>query len=357
MTDWVLYGATGYTGELLAEEAAKRGLTPVLAGRNAAKLKALGDRLKLPWQAVSLDDAKGLRALLEGKGAVLHAAGPFVDTSAPMADACLDTRCSYLDITGELPVFEALFARDGEAKEKGVALIPGVGFDVVPSDCLAVHVASKLPGADTLELALAAIGQPSAGTVKSLVGLLPNGGWVRRGGALVPHPIGKGVHPVRFSHRTAMAAPGPIADLVTAFHSTGIPNITVSLAVPSGVARMAKVGWPLGVVGFPVFAKLLQSKSVRARIDQRIEGSQAGPDAAGRATGRCYLHARVTAKNGTSAEGWLETAEGYEHTRHAAVSAVQTVLAQKPKGALSPAMAFGKDFVLGVPGTKRLDTL
>ena len=132
MATWVLYGATGYTGILLSEEAARRGHRPILAGRNPEKLRALGERLGLEWKAVPLSDGLALRALVEGAGAVLHAAGPFVDTSRPMADACLEMGCSYLDITGELPVFEALFARDAEAKAKQVALIPGVGFDVVP---------------------------------------------------------------------------------------------------------------------------------------------------------------------------------------------------------------------------------
>lgn len=356
-TDWVLYGATGYTGALLAEEAAKRGLKPTLSGRNPDKLRALGEKLGLPWKAVALDDPAALRDLLQGKAAVLHAAGPFVETSAPMADACLASGCSYLDITGELPVFEALFARDGEAKAKGVALIPGVGFDVVPSDCLVAHVASLLPDGHSLDLALAAVGQPSAGTVKSLVGIVADGGFVRRDGVLVPWTIGRGIREVRFSHRAALCAPGPIADLVTAWHSTKIPNITVCLALPTKVAKAAKVGWPLGVVGVPVFRAVMQSKAVRARLDARIEARTAGPDAAGRAAGRSYLHARVTAKNGTTAEAWLETAEGYDFTRFAAVSAVEHVLAHRPAGALTPSMAFGKDFVLGVPGTKRLDAL
>lgn len=357
MSTWVLYGATGYTGVLLAEEAAARGLKPTLAGRSADKLRALGERLGLPWKAVALDDASGLRGLLEGAAAVLHAAGPFVETSHPMVDACLDVGCSYLDITGELPVFDELFARDGEAKGKGIALVPGVGFDVVPSDCLAAYAASKLPGADTLELALAAIGQPSAGTLKSVLGLLPDGGFVRRDGVLVAHALGRGVHPVRFSHRTAMVAPGPIADLVTAWHSTKIPNITVSLAVPSGVARAARLGWPLGVVGQPLVRALLGSRRVRARLDARIEARTVGPDAAGRAAGKSFVYARVSTKGGASAEAWLETAEGYQFTRHAAVSAVEAVVAQRPVGALAPSQALGIDFVLGVPGTKRLDSL
>lgn len=357
MNDWVLYGATGYTGVLLAEEAARRGHKPVLAGRSADKLRAIGERLGLPWKAVPLDDAAGLRALLEGKGAVLHAAGPFVETSRPMADACLDVGCSYLDITGELPVFRALFDRDAEAKAKKVALIPGVGFDVVPSDCLASYVASKLPGADTLQIALVAIGTPSAGTAKSLLGIIPDGGFVRRDGQLIPYPLGKGIHRVRFSGRESYVVPGPIADLVTAWHATKIPNITVSLAVPSGLARTMEAIWPLGAVGLPLIGRLMKTKAIRAWLDATVEARTAGPDAAGRQKGRCYLYAKASRSDGTFAEAWLETAEGYELTRHCAISAVEQVLEKKPAGTLAPSTAFGADFILRMPGTLRLDNL
>ena len=357
MSPWVLYGATGYTGVLLAEEAARRGHRPLLAGRNPQKLRALGERLNLDWKAVPLEDAAGLRALLTGAGAVLHAAGPFVQTSSPMADACLDTGCSYLDITGELPVFQALFARDAAAKAKKIALIPGVGFDVVPSDCLAAWVAAKLPGADTLELALAVLGQPSAGTAKSALGMVPGGGWVRRDGALVPFPPGKGVHPVRFSHREALVVPAPIGDLVTAWHSTHIPNITVCLAMPSSLAKILRVAWPVGAVGLPLFNQLLGFPAFRSRLDAQLERRTAGPDAEKLKHGSAHLYARASMKGGAFAEGWLDTSDGYDLTRHAAISAVEQVLARRPEGALSPSQAFGVDFVLGVPGTSRRDSL
>ncbi len=357
MSNWVLYGATGYTGVLLAEEAVRRGHRPLLAGRSEPKLRALGERLSLKWKAVALDDSAGLRALLQGAAVVLHAAGPFIQTSQPMADACLAVGCSYLDITGELPVFEALFARDAEAKAKKIALIPGVGFDVVPSDCLAAWVSSRLPGADTLDLALAMLGQPSAGTAKSLVGILPNGGKVRRGGILVPYPMGKGVHLVQFSHRSSPVVPGPIADLVTAWHSTEIPNITVSLAIPGALAKSLQALWPLGVVGLPVLSSLLRAPAIRSRIDAVIEARTRGPDAAEREKGRSYLHARVSTRAGAFAEGWLDTAEGYDFTRHAAILAVEGVIARRPVGTLAPSQAFGIDFVLEVPGTRRRDSL
>src|SRR5262245_43200382 len=94
----------------------------------------------LDWRASGLDDARGLDGALAGATVVLHCAGPFASTWRAMSDACLRARAHYLDITGEIAVFEGLATRDAEARKAGVMLLPGVGFDVVPSDCLAAHL-------------------------------------------------------------------------------------------------------------------------------------------------------------------------------------------------------------------------
>ncbi len=354
---WVLYGATGYTGELLAAEAVKRGHRPLLAGRSAEKLEALAQRLGLEWKAVDLSDARGLRDLVAGRGAVLHAAGPFVRTSKPMADACLDAGVSYLDITGELPVFQALFARDEEARRRGVALLPGVGFDVVPSDCFLLWLARRVERPRALELAIAALGQPSGGTARSVVGIVGLGGLVRRGGRLVPWPLGRGARRVRFSSREAWAVPAPLADLETAFRSTGVPDITVCLAMPSRPAKALAAAWPLTAAATPLLRRVLGSRRVRERLEAFVGARAHGPDAAHRETGRSYLWGAAEGEGGRRVEGWLETCEGYQLTAQTGVRCVERVLKEKPVGALTPAQAFGPDFILEFEGTRRLDAL
>src|ERR1700730_6262083 len=150
-----IYGATGYTGKLTARTAKEKGLKPILAGRNEAKLKAIAEPLGFQSRAFDLSERTKLDAALAEVDAVLHIAGLFSSTSKPMADACLRTGTHYLDITGEIDVFEALAARDAEARQAGIMLLPGVGFDVVPSDCLAVHLKEKLPDADDLKIYIA----------------------------------------------------------------------------------------------------------------------------------------------------------------------------------------------------------
>src|SRR5207302_5159645 len=175
-----IYGANGYTGQLIAELARDGGDEPVLAGRSAAKVRSLAERLGLPWRAFPLEQPDLREVKL-----VLHCAGPFSATSRPMVDACLAARAHYLDITGEVEVFESVFARDAEARERGVVLLPGTGFDVVPSDCLAASLQQRLPSATKLELAFASLGRASPGTLKTSIEALPRGGMVRRGGKLV----------------------------------------------------------------------------------------------------------------------------------------------------------------------------
>ena len=144
---FLLYGATGYTGSLTARMAVQRGLKPILAGRDPAKVKALADELGLAWRAFPLEDGAALNLALREVPVVLHCAGPYSRTYKPMVDACLRTGTHYLDITGELMEHEALAGRDAEAQAAGVMLLPSVGFDVVPSDCLAAHLKRRLPSA------------------------------------------------------------------------------------------------------------------------------------------------------------------------------------------------------------------
>src|SRR5688500_8830735 len=112
MKPWMIYGAHGYSGQLLAGEAVKRGQRPIHAGRNAQAVAELAKKLGgLEHRAYSLDDPAQVDRGLAGIGLVVHCAGPFSQTSKPMLDACVRAKVHYLDITGEIDVFEAVFKR------------------------------------------------------------------------------------------------------------------------------------------------------------------------------------------------------------------------------------------------------
>jgi len=144
---WMIYGANGYTGELIAREAVSRGRTPVLAGRTAARVEQLAMSLGLQALVFDLGDAAATARSVEGMGLVLHCAGPFSATAAPMMAACLATHAHYLDITGEISVFEHARTLDAAARVSGIVICSGVGFDVIPTDCVAATLIAALPDA------------------------------------------------------------------------------------------------------------------------------------------------------------------------------------------------------------------
>ena len=352
MSSWMLYGAYGFTGRLLVDEALRRGHRPLLAGRDGTRLAALAKPHGLEWLAIDLEETKRLAAAVEQFDLVFHAAGPFAQTSEPVVRACLAGQTHYLDITGELPVYENTFRHHDEAVARGIALLSGVGYDIIPSDCLAAYVAARLPGATHLETAIHALARVSSGTVKSgLVNFrqLPGGSAIRRDGRLVARPLGSDTRTVRFSdgrERTVTAFPW--GDLVTAYHTTGIPNITSYLALPSvpGFSLLSRVGMAA-----------LRLPGARALAERAAPVFFTGPDEQEQRTGRTYLWARAADEAGHAIEAWLETGETYRFTALAGVRAVERVLDGIPSGALTPAKAFGVDFVLEIDGVKRYDAL
>jgi short subunit dehydrogenase-like uncharacterized protein len=347
---WMIYGATGYTGSLVAEEAVRRGHRPLLAGRNEEKLRKLGRRLGLKYVAFGLDNVNTIAQHTATVDLVYHAAGPFVFTSEPMIRACLATHTHYVDITGEVPVLEHTATYDDVAHKNGVALISGAGFDVIPSDCLAAYVAARVPRAATLEIAFQALTRVTAGTALSVLEMLPQGGIVRRGGMLQKLRLGAGIRTVSMPNGPQRALPIPWGDLAAAYRSTHIPNITTYMVVPRALAAAAPV---MGSVG----SLLLRSGLVRHVAGSIASRVLRGPDPAQRASLRSYLWARAADDLGNSAEAWLISAEGYAFTAQAAVPVVERVLQEKPAGALTPSQAFGPDFVLEIAGTQRLDAL
>ncbi len=181
---FLLYGSYGYTGNLIAEYAVAQGLRPLLAGRDETRLRAQAERLSLDFRAFTLSDSAALDDALRSTGLVVHCAGPFVLTFKQMAEACLRTGAHYVDISGEIEGFEALAALDSQAKAAGVMLLPGAGFDVVPSDCLAAHMHQRLPSATHLKLFIRMVGGGvSRGTARSGIENMQRGGRIRREGA------------------------------------------------------------------------------------------------------------------------------------------------------------------------------
>ncbi len=348
MSTFLLYGANGYTGRLIAREAVVRGLRPVLAGRTAEAVGALAGELGLEHRIFSLDDAAATRAGLEGVQAVLHCAGPFAHTAGQMVDACLETRVHYLDITGEISVFEELAARDTEAMAAGILLLPGAGFDVVPSDCLAAHLHRRLPAAKRLTLAFQGIGRYSRGTATTIVENLHRGGVIRRGGVLKGVPAAWRTRYIDFGQGPRLAVTIPWGDVSTAYRSTGIGDIEVCTAVSRWQLRFMRLSRFLGWA--------LRMSWVQNFLKRRIQARPPGPSDEERACGRTYLWGEVEDGQGRRMVSRLRGPEGYTFTMQTALAAVTRVLnGDAPAGFQTPSLAYGPDFVLEVPGVERVD--
>lgn len=344
----VVYGSYGYTGTLIVERCKKKNLQVVLAGRNQDALARQSQATGYAYQVVDSDDVGGLRKLLEPATVVIHCGGPFKHTAATMAEACLQTHTHYTDITGEHQVFELLAGMDEVALKAGITLMPGTGFDVVPSDCLAAHLKSRLPSATHLQLAFASTSPgTSRGTKKTSVESLGHGGVIRQNGKLTQVPLGKSMN-VDFGAFRMNALCIPWGDIATAWRSTGIPNIEVYMGATDGMIRNARlsnyIGW---IIRLPFVQNYLMKQ-----VDRRSPG----PSAAKREQGKSFLWGKVWNAAGETRESRLMTLSGYTLTAQTAVGIAEKILAGNLKhGYQTPSRAYGSDLILEMEGTTRTD--
>ena len=341
---WLIYGAYGYSGALIAREAKARGLTPVLAGRNPDRLRPLTDELGLDWRAFALDRPDDLDGGLEGIGLVLHCAGPFSRTSAPMIEACLRNGAHYLDITGEIDVFEHAHAQANRARLADVVLCPGVGFDVIPTDCVARVLADELPDATHLLLGFDAASGLSPGTAKTAAESAGYGGRIRRDGRLITVPLGHAPRRIDFGRGATTAMTIPWGDVATAYYSTGIPNIAVYVPASRRAIAAAKIANYL--------RPLLRTGAVRAMLTGLAERYVTGPDLAARERGSTYVWGEARNSLGEVRTARVKTASGYAVTVTGSLAVVQHLLETSVAGgSYTPSVLMGPRLVETLPGT------
>ena len=339
---WMIYGANGYTGRLVAREARRRGLAPVLAGRGEAVI-ALAQELGCAHRGFDLDDPEAVRAGLDGMALVLHCAGPFSATSAPMLEGCLAGRTHYLDITGEIDVFAHCHAQDARARERGIVVLPGAGFDVVPTDCLAALLKRDLPTATGLVLAFEAGGGPSPGTALTSIEGLGKGGRVRIDGRLRRVPLAWKTRTFMRDGQARAAMTIPWGDVYTAHLSTGIDNIEVYMAVtPAAITRMLRLRRLGPLLGTPPVQWLLKRAVAR---------SVRGPSEARRASTLAHVWGEVRDRDGREVARHLVVPNGYTLTVTASLGIVEHLLrGTDAAGYRTPSQLMGAEYVLSLPG-------
>ena len=346
--NWLIYGATGYTGSLIAAHAAESGLAALLGGRDTARVRSLAARLGCDWRVATLTDPRSLEELLAGVEVVLNAASPFTRSARALADACLRSGTHYLDVSGEIPVLAALAGRDADARRAGVMLMPAVGFMVVPSDCLLAHLVERLPSARRLWLGISRSRLVSRGSARTLAALAADGVQVRRDGVLRRVRAGTRERVFDFGAGYRRCAAVSWADLFSAWHTTGIADIETYLEVsPLERAAFEWGRW---------YGPLLASAPGQAALQAQVALLPEGPSARERARARRVLVADVADDEGGRACARLTTPDSYDCTASAAVAVVRRVLAGHHRpGYRTPAGVYGPALLDDIVGARLED--
>jgi short subunit dehydrogenase-like uncharacterized protein len=341
---WLLYGATGYTGELIARAAVKRGLTPILGGRTPARVGKLAAELGLEARVFAVEDTTAVIDGLREVQLVLNCAGPFSATATRVLQGCFALHAHYLDITGEIDVFEAAQQHAATARRVGVVVCPGVGFDVVPTDCLAAQLKAALPDATHLALGFDGGGITSRGTSKTMIEGIGNGGRVRIEGQLKSVPLGFRTREIDFGAGIKKAVTIPWGDLSTAAWTTGIGNIETFIpSSPRAVERLQKLERWRG---------LLATRPVQWWLKRRTLSAPPGPSEGVRSATRTYVWGEARNEAGSVRTARVTTSNGYSLTVDAAVAITRQVLeAPPPPGYYTPSQIMGADFVTALPGS------
>lgn len=342
----LLYGATGYTGRIIAHRLVQNGVRPILAGRNLEKLAALSESLGLPHRVARLDDANQLDRALRDVTVVLHAAGPFSQTAEPMFAACLRARAHYLDVSAEVHVIEGLAQRHAEARAERIMAMPAVGFDVVPSDCLVAHVARRLPNAERLTVALTGLGLMTRASLKTLIEAW-GGGVVRRDGKLTAIPLGSLERTFDYGSGLQPSLSVNWGDLATAYYTTGIPDIETYCSsnplLQSVVTASRYFGWALGLSPWQLWLKMAADMIPEGPTEQQ------------RAAVRMSIVAEAE-RGAHRVVARLHTPEAYTFTGSTAAAIARRVLRGDLEiGFQTPARVYGPDFVLSFDGVTRED--
>jgi short subunit dehydrogenase-like uncharacterized protein len=343
---FLLYGANGYTGKLIAKLASTYNLQPILAGRTETNIKPLADELQLPYRIIDLDDKEQLENALSEVKLVLHAAGPYVYTAKQMIEACLQTGVHYIDINGDISVFEMLKKYDAAAKEKNIMVMPGVGFDVVPTDCIALQLKNKMPDATHLKLAFASIGGGlSHGTATTMAGKIGEGGAARENGKIVRKPLGQKGMWVDFGEKKLFVMSIPWGDVSTAYTTTGIPNIEAYTGMAPKVYRILKFQW--------AFNWLLRTEFVRNIIRKKIKAKPAGPTDEQRKNSSSLVWGEAGNASGEKITACISCLDGYTLTAHSSLLISKKILEGNFKtGYQTPAGCYGENLIMEIPGTK-----
>jgi short subunit dehydrogenase-like uncharacterized protein len=335
----MIYGANGYSAQLIIEELISRNIKPILSGRNEITLKQLAQKYDCEFLAFDLPDDEKVDESLKDVHTVLNCAGPFKYTAKDLMEACLRTKTNYLDITGEMPVMHLAFSLDKIAKKKGIVILPSVGFDIIPTDCLAKRLSEQMPDATHLKLGfLNKRGNISRGTWLTTLEFLGGTGKIRRHGKLIDSKIGEFTINVTAKDFSFSGISIPWGDVYSSYYSTGIENVEVYLALPQNIVKSRSL--------LLLILKLLKVRAIKNIVANYIKKNLTGPTKTERNSTETYVWGRVENAKGEMLEEVYQFMEGYNLTAKGAAECAERVLKNSLKpGTYTPSLAFGSDFM------------
>lgn len=338
----MIYGAYGYTGKLLVQEALNSNMTPIVAGRDAKKIHDLSQSSGLEPRAFKLENAA---TFLEDVELVVNCAGPFSKTFGTMVQACISTGTHYLDITGEVYVFEQAKLLDKQAKDAKIIICPGAGFDVVPTDCLALKLKQEMPEAIELELGFDGLRTPSAGTAKTVVENISKGSLIRESEKIKTIPPGSDTRTINFGNGERLAMAIPWGDISTAYTTTSIPNIKVYTPTSKAQLKILKQ--------MNKISKFLEKDLIQELLFKLVEWKVKGPDESKREKETSFVWGMVRDAKGNELSGRIRTSNGYTIAAIAPVHMVQKLLSSSniDYGYTTPAQLMGPEFIRNIEGS------
>jgi len=335
----MIYGANGYSAQLIIEELIARNIKPILAGRNKKAIAKVAEKFSCQYNIFDLtEEVKALEAL-KNIHTVIHCAGPYKYTAKEMIDLCLASKTNYLDITGEMPSLAYAFGCSKKAKEEGIVILPSVGFDVIPTDCLAKMLKEEMPDAKFLKLGFYNKGGGiSRGTSLTSLEFTGGSGKVRMDGQIIDSPIGEYSLKIEKKAFQFYGISIPWGDVFTSFISTGIPNIEVYFGLSKFLFKVRHLLF--------IITRIFEIEFVKKLMSSYIKHFFSGPNKNQRDKTQTYIYGSVSNEKGVLIEKVFQVMEGYNLTAKGAVESAIRVLNNEVKpGTHTPSLAFGSDYL------------
>ncbi|MBL1215373.1 MAG: NAD(P)H-binding protein [Ignavibacteriae bacterium] len=334
----MIYGANGYSAQLIIDELLKRGVKPILAGRNREAVEEIADKNNCEFRVFDLEDQNLISDNLSGMHTVINCAGPFRYTAPQLISACIISKTNYIDITGEIEAIEYAWRNNDAAIEAGITLLPSAGFDVIPTDCMAKRLSENIENPDSLELAIINNGKISRGTFLTTLEMMKERGKVRVDKEIIDSKIAEYIIDFKSDRLNFKGVSIPWGDVSSAYYSTGIPNIKVYLAVPKIIFVLRKV--------LLLLIKLLSVKFIFNLINKIISKVLSGPDKKTRDESSAIIWGRVKNIKGESSTAAFRFIDGYSLTAVGAADCSQLILSGDIKpGAVTPSIMIGHRYM------------